>query len=153
MHRKHIIANCAKRNHKLAGAIFTLNSCSFLFPRGQWRIFTFWDESGFLADGMQGKALGIKGPVPAAKAPGRRQTISAATAVSTKGAFWFATYKGTLTGELLLELLKKLMKNRKKPLHLILDGRLPHKTLVVKNYVASTDGKLILYFSSHARPN
>jgi transposase len=42
-----------------------------------------------------------------------------------------------LTGELFVELLKKLMKGRKKPVRLI---------SVVKEYVASTSGKLTLYF-------
>lgn len=30
--------------------------------------------------------------------PGQRQRISAASAVNAKGAFWFATYAGALTG-------------------------------------------------------
>lgn len=35
---------------------------------------------------------------------------------SIKGAFWVATYKGALNGELFVELLKKLMYRRKKSL-------------------------------------
>jgi transposase len=106
----------------------------------------FWDESGFRADAVQGKTWGVKGQTPVVQVPGQRQSISAASAVSAKGAFWFATYKGALTGELLVELLKRLMKNRKKPLCLILDGLPAHKTLVVRSYVASKEGKLTLHF-------
>ena len=79
-------------------------------------------------------------------APGQRQSISAASAVSAKGAFWFATYQGGLNGELFVELLKKLMHRRKKPLNLILDGLPAHKTKVVKAYIASTEGRLTLHF-------
>ena len=45
-----------------------------------------------------------------------------------------------------MELLKKLMFNRKKAVHLIVDGLPAHKKAVVKDYVASTQGKLTLHF-------
>ncbi|MHB1699623.1 MAG: IS630 family transposase [Acidobacteriaceae bacterium] len=106
----------------------------------------FRDESGFRADGVQGKTWAPVGQTPVVNVPGQRQSISAASAVSPRGAFWFATYQGALTGELFVELLKKLMYRRKKPLHLILDGLPAHKTKVVKTYVAATDGRLTLHF-------
>jgi transposase len=43
-------------------------------------------------------------------------------------------------------LLKKLMFKRKKAIHLIVDGLPAHKKAVVKDYVASTQGKLTLHF-------
>ena len=106
----------------------------------------FWDESGFRADSVQGKTWAPVGQTPIVNVPGQRQSISAASAVSAKGAFWFATYQGGLTGELFVELLKKLMYRRKKPLHLVLDGLPAHKTKVVKTYVAATEGRLTLHF-------
>ncbi|MDP4028286.1 MAG: IS630 family transposase [Gallionella sp.] len=107
---------------------------------------SFWDESGFRADSVQGKTWAPVGQTPVVSVPGQRQSISAASAVSAKGAFWFATYKGALSGDLFVELLKKLMYRRKKPLHLVLDGLPAHKTKAVKAYVASTEGKLALHF-------
>jgi transposase len=106
----------------------------------------FWDESGFHANAVQGKTWGIKGHPPVVAVPGQRQRVSAASAVSPNGAFWFATYRGALTGELFVEWLKKLMKRRKKPMHLIVDGLPAHKKAVVKEYVVSTQGKLTLRF-------
>ncbi len=106
----------------------------------------FWDESGFRADAVQGTTWGVKGETPVVQTPGQRQSIGAASAVSAKGAFWFATYKGALSGELFVDLLKKLMYRRKKALHLIVDGLPAHKKAVVKDYVASTQGKLTLHF-------
>jgi len=106
----------------------------------------FWDESGFRADGVQGKTWGVKGETPIVSVPGQRQSISAASAVNAHGSFWFATYKGALTGELFVELLKKMMYRRKRPLHLVLDGLPAHKTKVVKKYVESTEGRLTFHF-------
>ncbi len=106
----------------------------------------FWDESGFRADHVQGKTWAQKGQTPVVHVPGQRQSVSAASAVSAKGAFWFATYQGALNGELFVALLKKLMHRRKKPLHLVLDGLPAHKKKVVKDYVAATEGRLTLHF-------
>ncbi len=106
----------------------------------------FWDESGFRADAVQGKTWGKKGETPVVHVPGQRQSISAASAVSAKGAFWFATYQGGLKGESFVALLKQLMRWRRKPLHLVLDGLPAHKTKGVKTYVASTQGRLTLHF-------
>src|SRR5574337_1005840 len=78
----------------------------------------FWDESGFRA----------------------------ASAVSAKGAFWFATYKGGLNGALFVTLLRQLMRRRRRPLHLIVDGLPAHKARAVKDYVKKLDGKLTLHF-------
>ena len=67
-------------------------------------------------------------------------------AVNAKGAFWFATYQGGLTGELFVALLKGLMYRRKKPLHLVVDGLPAQKNKVVKDYVATTECRLTLHF-------
>lgn len=106
----------------------------------------FWDESGFRADAVQGTTWGVKGQTPIVHVPGQRQSISAASAISAKGAFWFATYKGALSGERFVELLKKLMYRRKNPLHLVVDGLPAHKKGLVRDYVAATQGKLTLHF-------
>jgi len=50
----------------------------------------FWDESGFRADAVHGKTWGARAHTPVVQVPGQRQSVSAASAVSSKGAFWFA---------------------------------------------------------------
>lgn len=106
----------------------------------------FWDESGFRADTVHGKTWGVRGQTPVVHRPGQRQSISAASAVSASGAFWFCTYEGGLNAELFVELLKQLMHDRAKPVHLVLDSLPAHKTGLVKKYVASTNGRLTLHF-------
>jgi transposase len=107
---------------------------------------SFWDESGFRADAVHGKTWGARAHTPVVQVPGQRQGISAASAISSKGAFWFATYTGALTGTLFVDLLRRMMRGRRKPLHLILDGLPAHKSLAVKEYVAGLDGKLTLHY-------
>jgi transposase len=106
----------------------------------------FWDESGFRADTVHGKTWGVRGQTPVVERPGQRQSISAASAVSAKGGFWFCMYEGALDAELFVDLLKQMMRYRKKPVHLVLDSLPAHKTALVKKYVASTEGRLTLHF-------
>jgi transposase len=106
----------------------------------------FWDESGFRADVVQGTTWGVQGETPIVAVPGQRQSVSAASAVNARGGFWFATYKGGMSAELFIEMLKVLMLHRRKPLYLILDSLPAHKAKVVQEYVASTEGRLELHF-------
>jgi transposase len=106
----------------------------------------FWDESGFRADSVYGKTWAVKGQTPVVQVPGQRQSISAASAVNSKGGFWFATYQGAMDGEVFVQLLKKMMHRRKKAIHLVVDGLPAHKRLIVKEYVQSTQGKLAMHF-------
>ncbi len=106
----------------------------------------FWDESGFRADTVHGKTWGVRGQTPVVHRPGQRQSISAASAVNANGAFWFCTYEGALKADLFVLLLRKLMRGRRKPVHLILDSLPAHKTAAVRDYIASTNGRLMLHF-------
>jgi len=106
----------------------------------------FWDESGFRADTVHGKTWGLRGQTPIVYRPGQRQSVSAASAVSARGDFWFCTYAGALNGELFVELLRQLMHRRRKSVYLILDSLPAHKRTLVRDYVDSTGGKLSLHF-------
>jgi transposase len=106
----------------------------------------FWDESGFRADTVHGKTWGVKGQTPVVERPGQRQSISAASAVNARGGFWYCTYQGGLNAELFIRLLRRMMRHRTKPVHLVVDGLPAHKTALVKAYVASTEGRLTLHF-------
>jgi hypothetical protein len=106
----------------------------------------FWDESGFRADTVHGKTCGVRGQTPVVHRPWQRQSISAASAVSAKGALWFCTYPGALNAEQLVDLLKQMMRHRKKSVHLVLDGLPAHKKTSVRDDVAATKGRLTLHF-------
>jgi transposase len=95
---------------------------------------------------VHGKTWGKKGETPVVERPGQRQSINAASAVNTRGAFWYCIYHGGLTAELFVTLLRRMMRRRLKPVHLVVDGLPAHKTALVKAYVATTKGMLALHF-------
>jgi transposase len=56
------------------------------------------------------------------------------------------TVQGGLTAELFVRLLRKMLRHRAKPVHLVVDGLPAHKTKLVKDYVLSAKGRLTLHF-------
>lgn len=106
----------------------------------------FWDESGFRADAVQGTTWSARGKSAIVPVPGQRQSVSAASAINARGGFWFVTYKGGMSAELFIGMLKVLMRRRRKPLFLVLDSLPAHKAKIVQDYVASTRGKLEFHF-------
>lgn len=106
----------------------------------------FLDEVGVRSDSPLGQSYGLKGKTPVVKTSGQRQKINAISAVNAKGAFWYKVYSGMLTAVLFIVMLKDLMKGRKKPVMLVVDGLPAHKAKLVAKYVQSTKGRLELHF-------
>src|ERR1039457_5808925 len=67
-------------------------------------------------------------------------------AVSARGHMRFMLAKGRVNGAVFVEFLKRLMHNAGQPMFLILDGGSYHHSRLVKDYVASLNGKLRLFF-------
>ena len=74
------------------------------------------------------------------------QSVSAASAVNALGAFWFSTYEGALNAKSFVGLLQRMMRYRKKPVHMVLDSLPAHKKACVRDCVAATQGRLTLHF-------
>lgn len=106
----------------------------------------FLDEVGVRSDSPLGRSYGLKGKTPVVKTSGQRQKINAISAVNAKGAFWYQVYSGMLTAVLFVVMLRGLMKGRKKPVMLVVDGLPVHKAKSVATYVQSTKGRLELHF-------
>jgi transposase len=68
------------------------------------------------------------------------------SAVSARGHMRFMLAKGRVNGAVFVEFLKRLMHNAGQPIFLILDGGSYHHSRLVKDYVASLNGKLRLFF-------
>lgn len=106
----------------------------------------FPDAVGVRSASPLGRSCGLKGKTPGGKTSGRRQKINAISAVNATGAFWYKGYNGMLTAALFLVMLKDLLKGRKKPIILVVDGLPGHKAKVVAKYVPSPQGRLELHF-------
>ena len=106
----------------------------------------FGDESGVRADHHAGTTWAPVGQTPVVEVTGERNGVNMISAISPSGAIKFDVFVGGCNGEVFVEFLKKLMHDAPGSVFLILDNVSFHKAKVVKEYVASLEGRLKLFF-------
>ncbi len=106
----------------------------------------FLDETGVRSDQALGRTWGLRGQTPEIPTSGRRQSVSAISAVNARGAFWYEIYPERLNASRFVELLRHFMRSRKSPVFLVLDGHPAHIAKVVAQYVQRLAGRLELHF-------
>jgi transposase len=79
------------------------------------------------------------------KAAGARHSLNMISAVTAQGLLRFSTYTGSLTGARFIEFCRKLLHDATGPVYLVVDGHPAHRSKVVTQFVASTDGQLKLF--------
>jgi transposase len=106
----------------------------------------FLDEAGIRSDAPLQRTWGAKGHTPIVKTSGQRQAVSAISAVTARGAFWYSVYTGRVNAARFVEFLKAFMRTRRRRVFLVVDGLPAHKARLVAAYVQSLKGKLELHF-------
>jgi transposase len=106
----------------------------------------FGDESGVRTDHHAGTTWAPVGQTPVVEVTGERTSVNMISAVSPGGALKFDVFFGSCNGTVFVEFLKKLMHDAPGPVFLVLDNVSFHKAPIVKEYVASLEGQLKLFF-------
>jgi len=105
----------------------------------------FADEAGIRSDYHAGTTWAPVGQTPVVKATGARHSLNMISAATAQGLLRFATYTGSFTGARFIEFCRKLMADTEGPVYLVVDGHPTHRSKLVKEFVASTDGALKLF--------
>ena len=106
----------------------------------------FCDEAGVRTDFHSGTTWAPVGQTPVVEVTGERGGVNMISAVSPAGALKFDVFVGRFDAAVFVEFLKKLMHDAPGPVYLILDNLSVHKAKAVKEYVASLNGRLKLFF-------
>jgi transposase len=106
----------------------------------------FADEAGIRTDHHAGTTWAPVGQTPVVAATGERKSVTMISAVSARGEIHFDVFLGTVNARRFVEFCEKLLHDTTTPVFLIVDGATAHTANVVKEYVASTDGRLSLFF-------
>ena len=106
----------------------------------------FWlDEAAIRSDDPLLRTWGEKGKTPVVQTSGKRQGINAISALSSTGGFWYHLFSGKFNAEVFIEALKDLLKNRKKPIFVIMDGHPVHKSKAVRNYLREQEDRIQVF--------
>ena len=106
----------------------------------------FEDEAGIRSDYHRGTTWGMRGRTPIVRTTGARFSMNMISAITSKGAMRFMTYKGKMRAPLFCEFLKRLIHNAPAKIYLILDGHPVHRSSQVKKFVQTTNGMLRLFY-------
>ncbi len=116
-----------------------------LAKREKAQIF-FADEASVRSDYHSGTTWAPRGKTPVVPSTGARFSLNLISAVSPRGDMRFMTVNGRMNATKFIEFLHRLMKGADRSVFLIVDGHPTHRAVKVKKFVASTEGKLRLFF-------
>jgi transposase len=106
----------------------------------------FADEAGVRSDYHAGTTWAPVGRTPVVASTGYRYAVNLISAVSAKGKLRFAAYDGNLNGKMFIDFCRRLLHDSPGPVFLVLDGHPVHRSNAVKQFAASTGGRLRLCF-------
>jgi transposase len=106
----------------------------------------FADESWVRTDHHSGTTWATVGQTPVVTVTGERDSVNMISAVTPRGVLKFETYRGRFTSIVFIEFLKKLLRDASAPVYVIVDNATQHTANAVKEFVASTEGRLKIFF-------
>jgi len=105
----------------------------------------FADEAGIRSDYHAGTTWAPVGQTPVVKATGARHGLNMISAVTAQGLLRFATFSGRFTAAVFIEFCQGLLADTTGPVYLVVDGHPAHRAKTVKEFLATTGGRLKLF--------
>jgi len=105
----------------------------------------FADEAGIRSDYHAGTTWAPVGRTPVVKATGARHGLNMISAVTAQGLLRFATFSGRFTAAVFIEFCQGLLADTTGPVYLVVDGHPAHRAKTVKEFLATTGGRLKLF--------
>lgn len=106
----------------------------------------FSDECGVRSDYHSGTTWGAKGTTPVVRTTGARFHFNLLSAINNLGQMRFMLTASNVNNAVYVEFLKRLLVGAEQPIFLVVDGHPVHRSRAVKEFVASTEGRLRIFF-------
>ena len=106
----------------------------------------FADEASVRTDYHAGTTWAPIGQTPVVVSSAVRHAVKIVSAIGQRGELSFQVHEGSLNAERFIEFLQALLHDFDTPVFLVVDGSSVHKARIVKEYLASTRGRLELFF-------
>jgi len=107
----------------------------------------YWgDEASIRSDYHSGTTWAVKGNTPIVKTTGARFKVNMISAIDARGNMRFMIIEHSLTVDVFIEFLRRLITGRNAPVFLIVDGHPVHRGKKVKQFVSEHADQLELYY-------
>lgn len=104
------------------------------------------DEMGMRSDHQSGRTWGRRGETPVVAGTGRRFRCSMISTVTNRGQLRFMVFRERFTAGVFISFLRRLARQTKRPIYLIVDGHPVHKARRVRTYLRSHAYALRMFF-------
>lgn len=104
------------------------------------------DETGVRSDESRHRGYAPRGQTPVIKIPARRKSLSLIAAVTNQGKVRFMIYAGGITPQRLILFMRRLTKDAKRKVFLILDNLNVHKSRMVKDWLAANAKRIEVFY-------
>jgi transposase len=105
----------------------------------------FGDEAGIRSDFHSGTTWGIRGKTPVVSSTGARFGLNMISALSPRGQLRFMVTKERVGAKVFIEFIKRLLRDIKGVIFLIVDGHPAHKAALVTKFVESVKDRFQLF--------
>ena len=104
------------------------------------------DEMGMRSDHQAGRSYGLKGHTPVIPGTGQRFGCNMISTVTNRGRLAFMVFKERFTGLVMIAFLRRLIKQNKQKVFLIVDGHPVHRSKRVKGWVHRHRKRIRLFY-------
>ena len=105
----------------------------------------YWgDEMGLRSDHISGTCFSPMGQTPVVRATGQRFGCNMISAITNRGALTFMVFEGKFQNPVFIEFMKRMLKQVKGKIYLIVDGHPVHRSAAAKKFVAENAKRLRL---------
>jgi transposase len=104
------------------------------------------DETGLSNQANYGKSFAPKGETPVIRQPAARFSQSMISSLTNQGKLRFMVYDGALNVAVFLRFLKRLVKDARRKVFLILDNLRVHRAKLVKAWVEANKDRIALFY-------
>jgi len=104
------------------------------------------DETGISSEDNRGRGYAPKGQTPVVYGPGKRFSASMISAINNQGKLQFMVYEGGLRVETFLRFLRRVIKDVKRKIFIIVDNLRVHHARKVQKWVEKHKDRIEIFF-------
>jgi transposase len=104
------------------------------------------DETGISSEDNRGRGYAPKGQTPVVYGPGKRFSASMISAINNQGKLQFMVYEGALRVDTFLKFLRRVIKDAKRKIFIIVDNLRVHHAKKVQKWVKKHKDRIEIFF-------
>ena len=95
---------------------------------------------------MRGRGYAPAGKTPTVRKTAKKESVGMISAITNKGKIFWKIYDKSINSQKFLEFVKRLIRNKRRKIFLIVDNARPHASRMLKEWVCGKKKKIEIYY-------